>query len=164
MNGCVSANILISCETSEDIFVILKDSKSVYVTSPVRRIDVYEQRAGVSNKANWVTEREGLTISGFGENNFYEIGTLVVRMRGYVAATPAANRWIEHPPLTLEKPHYHTIACLQQAKPHIHTHQGLRDKKYNIAAKELKAIEPQMLYKVTHVLINNLLTKIVMLL
>lgn len=84
-------------------------------------------------------------------------GTLIVRGRGYVPATPAAKRQVEHPPLILEKPHYHTFACLRQAKPHIHTHQSLRDKKYNIAAKELKAIEPQMLYDCQHVLINNLI-------
>ena len=84
------------------------------------------------------------------DNKILRIGTLIVRGRSYVAATPAANRQVEHPPLTLEKPHYHTLACLRQAKPHIHTHQSLRDKKYNIAAKELKAIEPQMLHKMLH--------------
>ena len=74
MNGCVSANILISCETSEDIFVILKDSRNIYVTSPVRRIDVCEQRAGV------IRERGNLSyiFEDFGGDNFWRIGTLIV--------------------------------------------------------------------------------------
>lgn len=69
-NGCVSVNILISCETSEDIFVVVKDSKNVYVTSPVREIDVYELRAGV------MKERGNLSyiFEDFGEDNFGELG------------------------------------------------------------------------------------------